>query len=168
MQKQLFSNFLSIFCASLLACLAVPVYMMAQSPDDFDFIVSSTFLTSGGLLALLFLVYLPLYWRCSNARNWIDWPVPQHHALFPTIRVSECWLSSKAWWITVYWLIAGPTTPVTMYSRSRPADVASLFFITNRNPKSIILTLVIDKVLTSPCLLHSRPLCEISQTEPLL
>ena len=52
-QKCLYANLLTLLCASLIACLAVPVYMMAQSPEDFDFMVLSTFLTSGILLALL-------------------------------------------------------------------------------------------------------------------
>lgn len=59
-QKNYLAQHLTVLSASLIACLAVPLYMMAQSPEDFDFMVLSTFLTSGILLAILFFFILSL------------------------------------------------------------------------------------------------------------
>jgi hypothetical protein len=59
-RENLLSNVLTVLFASLIAFLAVPVYMMAQSTEDFDFIVLSTFLNSGLLLAILLFLILGL------------------------------------------------------------------------------------------------------------
>jgi len=75
MQKNLFSNLLTILIASLVASLAVPVYMMAQSPEDFDFIVLSTFLTSGlifavlAFLALCLVLAIPVFFKAYKTAD---------------------------------------------------------------------------------------------------
>ena len=60
MRKNLVSDFLTILVACVIVFIAVPIYMMAQSPEDFDFINVSSFVTSGLWFAITLCIFLSM------------------------------------------------------------------------------------------------------------